>query len=343
MLIRTVTAEEKAQFNSVVTHPLQSWEWGEFRKKTGLAVERVGIYENSRLTQGFQITFHPIPIIGKTLGYLPKSSMPDDDQLDVLKQLGRQHNSLFIKMEPNIARIATGVTADDVQAEYLAAKGAVPGRPLFTKYSFQLDLRPTEEELYQRCHTKTRYNVSLASRKGVVIYENTTRAGMEQHLEILQETTKRQGFYAHTPEYFRTMWEAMGSSSMLRIFEAHFEGKVLVSWIVFVFNGWLYYPYGASRSIHREVMASNLMMWEMIRLGKTLGCHHFDMWGSLGPDPDAKSPWFGFHKFKQGYGGVLMEFMGTYDLVLDPPKYQLYKVAESVRWKWLRLQAKLHR
>jgi len=105
----------------------------------------------------------------------------------------------------------------------------------------------------------------------------------------------------------------------------------------------LYYPYGASRSAHRDVMASNLMMWEMIRFGKAQGCRMFDMWGSLGPEPDPNDPWFGFHRFKKGYGGDLVEFLGTYDLVLNEPLYKVFRVAENVRWKLLKLKARLRR
>jgi len=137
------------------------------------------------------------------------------------------------------------------------------------------------------------------------------------------------------------MWQELGNSGMMRIFNAVYEGKVLVSWIMFVFDNVLYYPYGASSREYRDVMASNLMMWEMIRLGKQLGCKTFDMWGSLGPEPDPKNPWFGFHRFKKGYGGQLKEFIGTYDLVLDSTMYSLYRVIEELRWKFLRLRKKV--
>jgi lipid II:glycine glycyltransferase (peptidoglycan interpeptide bridge formation enzyme) len=114
---------------------------------------------------------------------------------------------------------------------------------------------------------------------------------------------------------------------------------VLTTWVLFELNGVLFYPYGASTEKNREVMASNLMMWEAIRLGKKHGCRMFDMWGSLGPVPDSKDPWYGFHRFKQGYGGELTEFVGTYDLVVRPTLYQIYMMAEKLRWIGLKLVA----
>src|SRR5689334_13273338 len=104
MLLRPLREEEKEIYNSVVGHPLQSWQWGEFRKLTGIEVERVGFFEGNTLKEAFQVFFHPIPKISKTAGYFPKGYMPNEEQLNAAKQLGKKHNALFIKLEPNINR-----------------------------------------------------------------------------------------------------------------------------------------------------------------------------------------------------------------------------------------------
>lgn len=343
MLLRPLRDEEKGLYNQVVNHPLQSWEWGAFRSKNGLQIERVGFFDQGKLVKAFEVTFHPIPLLGQTAGYFPKGFMPDEEQLAVLKQIGQAHNALFIKLEPNVSQKVGAPSAHQDIMKFLLDHDCVPGRPLFTKYTFQLDLTPSIDELFAKLSSKTRYNVNLAHKKGVQIVENSTAEGMEEYIKILEETTTRQGFYAHSPQYFRTMWETLGASGMMRIFNAVYDNQILVSWIMFIFNGVLYYPYGASRSIHRDVMASNLMMWEMINFGKANNCHLFDMWGSLGPDPDPKDPWFGFHRFKKGYGGDLVEFLGTYDLVLNYPYYKLFRLADDIRWKLLRIKAKLKR
>ncbi|MDQ3008563.1 MAG: peptidoglycan bridge formation glycyltransferase FemA/FemB family protein [bacterium] len=343
MLLRPLREEEQSNYNKVVSHPLQSWEWGTFRAKTGLEVERIGFFEEGKLVKALQVTFHPIPILGGKAGYFPKGFMPDEEQLSALKQMAAQQNAVFIKLEPNIARKIEAPSAFEKIDQFLKDSNARAGRALFTKYTFQLDLTNSEDELFNQLTSKTRYNVNLAHKKGVQIIEDSSAEGMEQYISILQETTTRQGFYAHTPEYFRTMWQVLGSSGMMRIFHAVYDNQVVVSWIMFVFNGVLYYPYGASRSVHRDVMASNLMMWEMIRFGKAMECTLFDMWGSLGPQPSDKDPWFGFHRFKKGYGGDLVEFLGTYDLVTNNPMYSLFTIGESIRWKALRFKAKLRR
>ncbi|MFH1959465.1 MAG: peptidoglycan bridge formation glycyltransferase FemA/FemB family protein [Patescibacteria group bacterium] len=343
MLIRSIRSEEKEIYNLAISHPLQSWEWGNFREKTGVKVERLGFFEGEKLIKGLQVTFHTIPLpgINKQVGYLPKGFTPDEDQISALKQLAKRHNALFIKIEPNLLHSANTPPNFNQLIKILKNNGAVPGRPLFTKYTFRLDLTQPEDKLFANLSSKTRYNVNLAYKKGVKIFENSTEDGMDQYIQILEETKSRQGFYAHNPDYFKKMWQTMSDSGMIKIFSATYQDEVLTSWIMFVFNNVLYYPYGASRSHHRNVMANNLMMWEMIRYGKEEGCHTFDMWGSLGPNPSKKNPWYGFHRFKKGYGGQLMETIGTYDLVMNLPMYRLYRIGEGLRWKWLRLKTHL--
>lgn len=340
-MIRPIREEEKQLFNAVVRHPLQSWEWGEFRKRTGLKVERVGSFTAGKLTQAFQVTFHPIPLLGGYAGYLPKSYMPDEDQLAVLKELAQQQGAVFVKLEPNVARASHAPSAFKTLDTFLRHNGALPGRPLFTKHTFHLDLTVPENELFENLASKTRYNVRLAEKKGVQVVENTSLEGLKNHLVILAETTRRQGFYAHQPSYFQTMWDTIGHSGMMRLFEARYQNQVIASWIVFLFNRVLYYPYGASTSAHREVMASNLLMWEMIKFGKSQACTLFDLWGALGPDANPRHKWYGFHKFKQGYGGELMEYLGTYDLIIKPWSYRAFNLGDTLRWQWLRLRSKL--
>ncbi|MEP7167691.1 MAG: peptidoglycan bridge formation glycyltransferase FemA/FemB family protein [Candidatus Woesebacteria bacterium] len=340
MIVRSIEPEDKALFDSTVSHPLQSFAWGEFRKKTGTVVERIGVFDEGKLTSGFQVSFHPLPFGPYTAGYFPKGLLPDERMFAILKDLGKRHNALFIKLEPNVSAPIDNTTGHGEVATFLLEHGCVVGKPLFTPYTFVLSLLPTEEELLAKMHQKTRYNINLASKKGVQVVEDTSEQGLKEYMTLLFETTKRQGFYAHDENYYQKMYETLQPTGMLHIFKATFEGKTLSVWIVFVFNNVLYYPYGASSRENREVMANNLLAWEVIKFGKSQGCTRFDMWGSLGPDANPKDPWYGFHTFKAGYGGVLTKFVGTYDLVLDPKLYPIVQTLDKWRWVFLRMKKK---
>jgi lipid II:glycine glycyltransferase (peptidoglycan interpeptide bridge formation enzyme) len=334
-----ISPEQKDTYNALVTHPLQSYEWGEFRKKTGVTVVRKGIIQNEKLTSAFTVTIHKIPKTPFTIGYLPKGSLPTENLLEVLKTVGKEHNCIFIQLEPNIEKI------ENLKLKIKNLGLHNSHHPLFTKYTFVLDLKKSEDELLASMHHKTRYNIKVAQKKGVIVQENNTLQAFKEYLRLTDETTTRQKFYAHTHTYHKLQWETLSHTSSdnqlsSHLLTANFEKDTLVSWILFKFKDTLYYPYGASSSTHRDKMASNLIMWEAIKFGKKSGCTAFDMWGALSDTPDTKDPWYGFHRFKQNYGAKHTEFVGSYDFILNPALYKTYQALDIARWGILRLKKK---
>lgn len=311
-------------------HPLQSLEWGKFREKTGIKVVR---------TNNLQLTIHSLPYTKYTIGYFPKGPDIDKKMLDTLLEIGKKENCIFIQLEPNIEK------KDGKRYKF---NNLFPSsRPLFTKYTFILDLTKPEDELLKNMNSKTRYNTKLAEKKGVKVVEDNSDNAFKEYLRLTKETTQRQKFYAHSENYHKLMWEtlrqAQGKPINFNELSAHlltaiYNKETLAAWIVFVLGDTLYYPYGASSTKHREVMASNLMMWETIKFGKKLGLKNFDMWGALGENPDSKDPWYGFHKFKEGYGARHVEFVGSYDYVLNKKLYFIYNVLNNLRWIILKLK-----
>lgn len=307
-----------------IAHPLQTKTWGEFREKTGVRVVSV---------DDLFLTIHPVPYTSYTIGYLPKGPNITKKLLDALWEVGKKENCIFIQIEPNIEK--TNVKYNFKNLYYSA-------HPLFTNYTFILDLTKSEEELLKNMHPKTRYNIRLAEKKGVIVTEDNSSDAFEEYLKLTKETTARQSFYAHTEMYHRLMWETLRSQKSdgltTHLFKATYNGETLVTWVLFVLGDTLYYPYGASTDKHKEVMASNLMMWEVIRFGKKLGLRKFDMWGAMGKNPDKNDPWYGFHRFKESYGPKHIEFVGSFDYVINNHVYALYKIANKIRWALLRLK-----
>jgi lipid II:glycine glycyltransferase (peptidoglycan interpeptide bridge formation enzyme) len=341
MIYRKPRIDEEDVYDKLVKHPLQSRAWGNFRETTGVMVHRLIGFEGNRMEKQIQVTFHPIPKLPWMVGYYPKGVWPDETTLAALKELGKREKAIFVKLEPDIS--APPYAPEDLAKlkTFLLDHGCQEGRPLFTPYTFIIDLSQTEDQLITQLKTKTRYNVKVALKHGVQILEDNSNEGFNEYLELLSLTTRRQQFFAHTQQYQRDMWKYMRGAGIAHLLKATYQGKTLVVWIVFHFNDRLFYPYGASSREHREIMASNLMMWEAIRFGKRIGCKTFDLWGALGPEPDPKDPWYGFHKFKEGYGGALAHFVGTYDLVIDPVRYKLFRIGDRWRWKFLRFKSKL--
>lgn len=330
---------EKNSWNSKVKHPLQSWEWGEFRKKTGIKVIR---------EDHLQITIHPIPLTPYTIGYLPKGPLPNSKQLETLDKIATENNCILIKCEPLFER----ADLSEEQERFLKTN-FVEGKTLFTKYNFVLPLSKSEEEILAGMKQKTRYNIRVAEKRGVKVQLDDSKEAFSRYLELMEETAKRQRFYAHGREYHKKMWETLGKTHTAKgelsnneleahILTAKYQGEIITTWILFKFGETLYYPYGASTREHREVMANNLAMWEAIKLGKKWKLKYLDMWGALPPTPEVGDPWYGFHKFKEGYGGRHVEYVGTWDYPAKPIIYQIFRLAEKIRWFILHARLRLY-
>lgn len=331
MIVREIKDSEQNAYERVVTHVIQSWEWGEFRKKAGLEVVRLGEFQGLTLKSAYQFTVHPVPYIKQKIGYLPKGPLPTKLMVDGLKKVAIEKNIAFIKLEPNVE---SGIGNIESRMNSLGLVHAK--KSLFTKYNFVLDLTKSEEELMAGMHPKTRYNIRVAEKKGVEVKVSTKDADFETYLKLYFETTRRQKYFGHTPHYHRVLWEILKKAKMAQVLIARYEKKPLVAWMLFNFKDTLYYPYGGSSDLHREVMASNLVAWEAIKFGQSIKLKTFDMWGALGPNADPKDPWHGFHRFKAGYGPRHVEYIGTYDLVLKPSYYKAMNVADRIRWAFLR-------
>ncbi|OGD85328.1 hypothetical protein A2164_04495 [Candidatus Curtissbacteria bacterium RBG_13_35_7] len=334
MIIREVEENEKDLYNKNVNHVIQSWEWGEFRRKTGLNLVRLGHYEGDKLLSAYQLTFHKVPVFPQTIGYMPKGPMPDEKMVETLREIAGTNNAAFIKLEPNI--IST--KGPKIKDQLIKLGLTLSNKPLFTKYNFLIDLSKTEGQLLSAMHPKTRYNIGLAQRYGVEVYESTDDIDFDIYLKLYFETCRRQKYFGHTPQYHKLVWQTLSKAKMARLLIARYRSKPLVAWMILNFKDTMYYPYGGSSLEYKEVMASNLVAWEAIKLAKKMGLKIFDMWGALGQKASEKDPWYGFHRFKAGYGPTHVEYIGTYDLILQNALYKSLNFADKMRWVMLRMR-----
>lgn len=334
MITRLLYAEEKDLYNSKIIHPIQTWEWGDFQVSQGHQVYRLGVFDNNKLVSAYSVSFHRIPKTNYSVGTLLRGPTIDQEMLTNLTKIAHDENAIFVKLEPDVYQ-------KDLYQVYSFPNLQVSPKNAFYPHSHIVDLTQSEDKLLESQHPKTRYNIKIANRYGVKVEENTTDSGFAKYLDLLMDTTKRQGFYLHTRQYHQDLWNTLKHTNIIHLLFAKYQNRPLAAFMLFAYKNRLFYPYGASLDTNREVMAPTLLMWEAIKLGKSLNLKTFDMWGSLGPKAKEGDNGFGFHRFKQGFGGELIQFVGTYDLVINPNLYKLYNLVDKLRWKLLRLKIKL--
>jgi len=306
----------KTEINKLATHPLQTFYWGEFRHEWGNEV----LYVKHGI-----LTLHKLPFKNYKIGMFIKCPAPTQKMLDELKNIAKENNLIFIKLEPNKINNKKDV-------ELLLKNGAVKGKTLFTPTTFQIDLTKSDEELMKSFNGKTRYNIRLAQRKGVIVEVDNSDKAFKKYLDLTRQTVQRQGFYAHSEKYHRLMWKHLKKAKIANLLVAKYKNKIITTWILFKWKDYLYYPYGAASMKHKNVMANNLMMWEAIRFGKKQKCKTFDLWG--------REEGKGFTRFKEGYNPEVIEFLGTWDLIINKPMYYLYRIVDFFRWIYLRSRSR---
>lgn len=297
------------------THPLQTKAWAAFRREWGNEVLE---------TKHGILTLHKIPVLNKKIGMFIRGPLPTAKMLTDLKTIAKKHNLIFIKLEPYTQKTTKLVNL-------MRSLGAVPGKTLFTPTSFQLDLTKSESELLKSFHSKTRYNIRYAKKKGVTVKEDNSDKALESYLKLMRETVERQKFYAHSEKYHRLMWQHLKKANIAHLLVAKYNKKVMTTWILFKSKDTLFYPYGASTFDDKNLQANSAMMWAAIEFGKRHKLKYFDLWG--------REEGKGFTRFKEGFSPQVVEFLGTWDLVTSN-WYWTYRLAEFFRWRILKLKTK---
>lgn len=101
------------------------------------------------------------------------------------------------------------------------------------------------------------------------------------------------------------------------------NGEQVAALFLFRFAKRAYYLHGMSRAEHREKMPNYLLQWEAIRRAKAAGCSVYDLWGA--PDRfDEEDKMWGVFRFKDGFGGEVIQTLGAWDYPSNPFFYRLY-------------------
>jgi lipid II:glycine glycyltransferase (peptidoglycan interpeptide bridge formation enzyme) len=274
-----------------------------------------------------------------SIGYMPRGPMLDwsDNVLrqkvfDDIQTYAREAHLLFLKIDPEL-RIGTGVPGreeaweDPVGETVLQEMRAVGWHFSESQVQFRntalLALDGSEEDWLKRMKQKTRYNLRLAQRSGVVVREATPVEFTDLY-KMYAETSVRDGFVIRSQEYYLSVWQTFFDAGMLSPLVAEVEGQKVAGLMLFSFGKTAWYLYGMSTALHREKMPNYLLQWEAMRIAKQKGCQSYDLWGA--PDVfDESDSMFGVFRFKEGLGASVLRTGGAWDYVINPIGYFLYQ------------------
>src|SRR2546429_7465082 len=79
-------------------------------------------------------------------------------------------------------------------------------------------------------------------------------------------------------------------------------------------------------------MPNYLLHWQAMLDFKALGCDTYDWWG-IPEEPAPDHPWFGLYRFKTGFGGETVRYIGLYEQVLRPVPLKLERRLQQMKAK----------
>lgn len=215
-------------------------------------------------------------------------------------------SSLFKKYKVILAVIEPGATFDPSVVETLKERGFRKSEPLLPSKTIWLDLRKSEEQLLKEMHPKTRYNIKKYWGEVEVVRGDKVSDGqIEDFYKIYKTNTKRQKFWGLKVGELRSLIKSFSRKAYLLKLK---EGGLLV----LVHDEVAYYCHNASSVRGKKEFVPTVLTWEAVRLAKRIGCKRFDFEGVEDKRFPVTKKWAGFSRFKKGFGGMMVEYIGSY-------------------------------
>jgi len=348
---------------------LQSEEWRKFQENVGRKTFHVSYPHPSPLPEGegdfsfwANVIEHKLPIVGKYF-YIPRGPVLSADaekflifnfQFSKIIELAKKENAGWIRFDANNKEFLKFATELITEQKIVKAPHDMQPREVFV-----IDIAKSEKELLAGMKEKTRYNIKLSQKKGVQIRIMNYELGiknnyLDKFINLVKITAERNKITAHPESYYREMFEVIPKEN-LKLYVAEYEGKVIAANIMAFYGDTATYLHGASDNEYRNVMAPYLLQWRAIQDAKKVGYHFYDLggvktenhksqitnhkqiqsasWRTKFKIQNSSDSWYGITKFKTGFSPntQAVEFAGSYDIIINPIKYCLYRTLQFIK------------
>jgi len=307
----------------------QTKEWEQFKLATGYQKSYwLGdiLVLQKDITLGRTMLYSPMVSEAQLAG-ITNNELGIKDYLEKIKTISKKNKTIFYRLELDID------ASKDI--EVLRQAQNDKNKPFFTKsfeemqpeHTLILDLTKSEEEILAQMKQKGRYNIKQAEKHNVTVKK--TRE-IENFYKLYKLTAERQKITFRNRTYFQNLVDLLEPKGYCEVFEASAEGEILATAIVTFYKGRATYMFGSSSRENNKVMAPYKLHFEIIKDAKDRGCSQYDFFG-VAPEGKENHPWTGVTTFKEKFGGERAELRGSYDMVLKPFEYKVFKIAEKIR------------
>lgn len=328
MTTRFATNEEIARWDEIIIHNpdggnvFQARTLAETKRANGWT-PRYMFIDDTAVT----ILEKPVLLHGK-FWYAPKGpGVTDINQLlpllPELQRFAADQGVFAVKIESEVPE------SDETTAQLLKA-GLIKSRAVQPNVSTVIiDLSPSLDDIMGAFNQKGRHAIHRAERDGVTVQAvELSEANMRTMYDLLAETAAgRFESSLRSYEYYKQFWQNFAEGGKGSLFFAYLNGEVVAGAYSMYLGKKGLYKDGASVREKPAYGASHRLQWEIIKWMKARGVESYDLCGaphsSEVNNPD--SSFYGIGRFKTSFNKHITDYIGCYDLVVNPTAYKLWQ------------------
>ena len=333
MTFTEITADEFRAYaaRSPYKSFMQTPEIATLREKNGWVAYYLAVKQGTDIQAVAMLVAKPT-FLGKSTFIAPGGPLLDLEDRELttfffrhLRGFIKSHNGYTLHISPYYELIERGRDGEPAEGGF-HHKGALANLHALgfhelshadqPKYLFALDLsHRTPDELLASFKRNTRNHIRKAEKMGVKIRE-LKKDELRLLKSITESTSQRRHFTDRPLSYYEQMYD---------LFASRGEAKFILygDEIVYLFSG-------SDEKYMRDYNAQYLIQWHMIKYAAEHDFRRYNFYGINGlPDPTSKD--YGIYDFKKGFGGQVIELIGTYELPVSQAFYQLHHLLAKAK------------
>lgn len=312
---------------------MQTPEIATYREQNGWTVYYFAAKRNGQIVAASMVVAKP-SFLGKSLFVAPGGPLMDLEDAELthfffskLKRYIKTHNGFVFRISPYYELIERDRNGEIVPGGFNHRKALNNLRTAGFRsssdasqpqYLFALDLEHrSADELLASFKRNTRNHIRKAEKQGVTIRE-LDKSELSIFKEITESTSKRRHFTDRPINYYEQMYDLFHNRGEVKFIlaEAEIDGhKTPLSAAMFMLYGSevVYLFSGSDQRYMRDYNAQYLIQWYMIKYAAEHDFARYNFYGIQGL-PDPKSSDYGIYDFKKGFGGRVIELIGTHEI-----------------------------
>ena len=273
----------------------QTFEWQKLMKNCYNIFPTFLIFSNSDDIIGGQLFFRKkilnfIPSYEALGGPLCKLEDIKPIQKMVINNLLKEKKSFYVLMRPKIVE----------NAQHFLNLG-------FRKsdfYTFILNIAKDEKNIWKNMNKKARTGIRKAEKSKVIIKSSDKWEEWLHFYKLHVSHSRSRKICPKTLNFFKEIYREFLPKGMAKLFTAFYEDSLIGGMLFLIYEDTITYYIGATDDRYQNYSSNDLLMWYAIQWGNKNRITYLDLGDTF---PDKLSHLYGIHKFKEKWGGQLVE------------------------------------